>query len=107
MHNESLSTRLLAASELLQAVARDRTLLAELSPEARATFLKAAGEVYCSDPVARRRLLKATQKRKRAERIQKDQATLNETGIRQLRRKPVFTTPNPIPPEQLIRANGN
>jgi NAD(P)-dependent dehydrogenase (short-subunit alcohol dehydrogenase family) len=105
--NPSLSARLQSASELLQAIAQDRTLLAELSPEARAKFLQAAGEVYCSDPLERRRLLKATQKRKRAQRIQKDQTVLNGTGIRQLRRKPVFTTPNPTPPEQLADTNGN
>jgi len=106
--NPSLSDRLKAASELLQAVADDRTLLSELSPEARAKFLQAAGQVYCSDPVERRRLLKATQKRQRAKRIQKDQSVLTETGIRRLRRKPVFTTPNPtLPAEPVEHTNGN
>jgi NAD(P)-dependent dehydrogenase (short-subunit alcohol dehydrogenase family) len=103
-----LSERLQAASELLQTIAQDRTLLAELSPEERAKFLQAAGQVYCSDPVERRRLLKATQKKQRANRIRKDQAVLGETGIRRLRKKPVFTTPNPTLPEELSEhVNGN
>jgi len=41
---------------------------------------------------ARRRLEKS-------ERIQQDDSVLHETGIRTLRRKPVFTTPNVFPPE--------
>jgi NAD(P)-dependent dehydrogenase (short-subunit alcohol dehydrogenase family) len=96
--DSTLAERLQAASDLLQAIAKDRRLLAELSPEQRAVFMQAAGEVYCPDPVERRRLLKATQRKQRAARIQKDQEVLHETGIRQLRSKPVFTTPNVMAP---------
>ncbi len=96
-----LAGRLKAAAALLEAISHDRTLLAELSREDRARLLRAAGEVYCPDPTERRQLLRASQKKHRAKRIEKDQSLLNETGIRKLRKKPVFTTPNVTPPREL------
>src|SRR4051812_47320116 len=42
----------------------------------------------------RRRLEKAAARAERAARVQKDQGALSQTGIRALRRRPVFTTPN-------------
>jgi NAD(P)-dependent dehydrogenase (short-subunit alcohol dehydrogenase family) len=96
-----VAARLKAAAAVLEAIAEDRTLLAELSPEDRARLLQAAGCVYCADPTERRQLLRASQRKHRARRIQKVQAVLNETGIRKLRKKPVFTTPNAAPPAAL------
>jgi NAD(P)-dependent dehydrogenase (short-subunit alcohol dehydrogenase family) len=93
-----LTKRLQAAAELLEAVVADRTLLAELSHEERTRLLQAAGEVYCPDVKERRRLTKAQQRRRKAGKVERDQATLTTTGIRELRRKPVFTTPNALPP---------
>jgi NAD(P)-dependent dehydrogenase (short-subunit alcohol dehydrogenase family) len=90
--------RFRAATELLEVLAKDRTLLAELSVEERTRFLQAAGEVYCPDAAVRRRLLKAKQRERRAQRTQREEAALNQTGIRRLRRQPVFTTPNVFPP---------
>jgi NAD(P)-dependent dehydrogenase (short-subunit alcohol dehydrogenase family) len=89
-----LSQRFRIAIELLEAVARNRVLLAELSAEDRARLLQAAGEVYCPEPAERRRLLKAAQHRQKARRRERDQAVLEESGIRELRKRPVFTTPN-------------
>jgi NAD(P)-dependent dehydrogenase (short-subunit alcohol dehydrogenase family) len=93
-----LSQRFRAAIELLEAVAHNRVLLAELSAEDRARLLQAAGQVYCPEPAERRRLLKAAQHRQKARRRQRDQAVLEESGIRELRRKPVYTTPNLLAP---------
>jgi NAD(P)-dependent dehydrogenase (short-subunit alcohol dehydrogenase family) len=59
---------------------------------------QAAGQVYCSDPLQRRQLLRATQRLQKARRIKTDQTVLAESGIRKLRKRPVFTTPNIIPP---------
>jgi NAD(P)-dependent dehydrogenase (short-subunit alcohol dehydrogenase family) len=95
----SVSERLRAVTDLLEIVAKDRSLLATLSVEERTRLLAAAGEIYCPDVSERRRLVKARVRQRKAEKLQRDQSKLNETGIRTLRRKPVFTTPNVFPPE--------
>ncbi len=87
-----------AAAELLEQVAANRAVLAGLSLEERTRLLTAAGEVYCPDVRARRRLVKARIRQRKADKVQQDQTKLNETGIRQLRRQKVFTTPNVFPP---------
>jgi NAD(P)-dependent dehydrogenase (short-subunit alcohol dehydrogenase family) len=92
-----LAAQLRAAAELLERAASDRAVLAELSQEERTRLLKAAGDIYCPDVRARRRLVKETSKQRKKQKVQRDQTVLNETGIRTLRRKPVFTTPN-LPP---------
>ncbi len=84
--------------DVLESIARNRVLLAELSADDRARLLQAAGQIYCPEPDERRRLLKAAQRRQKARRREQDDAVLEETGIRELRRKPVFTTPNVFPP---------
>jgi len=94
-----LTERLKSAITLLEQVAADRRLLAELSVEARVRLLQACGKVYCSDPLQRRQLLRATQRLQKAKRIKNDQNVLSDTGIRKLRKRPVFTTPNIVPPE--------
>ncbi len=95
-----LAERLKAATELLEAVAHDRTLLAELAPPERARLLTAAGQIFSPDVHERRRLVKAVQRQRKADKLMRDEAVLAETGIRKLRRQSVFTTPNlPPPPE--------
>src|SRR6266436_4824356 len=94
-----LTERLKAAIELLEQVAADRRLLTELSVEDRVRLRQAAGSVYCSDPLQRRQLLRATQRLQKSRRIKTDQSVLAETGIRKLRKRPVFTTPNIAAPE--------
>ena len=93
-----MSDQLRAATELLEKVAGDRALLAQLSVEERTRLLTAAGEIYCPDLKERRRLVKARVKQRKAEKLQRDQAKLHETGIRKLRREKVFMTPNVFPP---------
>ena len=95
---ESLSERLRAAAAVLEAVAGNRALLAGLSDEERTRLLRAAGQVSRPDAVDRRRLVKATQRQRKAARAQRAESVLAETGIRKLRREPVFTTPNVYPP---------
>jgi NAD(P)-dependent dehydrogenase (short-subunit alcohol dehydrogenase family) len=94
-----LGDQLRAATELLEKVAGDRALLAQLSVEERTRLLTAAGEIYCPDLKERRRLVKARVKQRKAEKLQRDQAKLHETGIRKLRREKVFMTPNVFPPD--------
>ena len=93
-----LSAQLQAAAEILEKAAANRALLAELSVEDRTRLLTAAGKIYCPDVAQRRRLVKASSKQRKAEKISRDQSKLNETGIRKLRREKVFTTPNVFPP---------
>ncbi len=100
MKDDPMSARLIAAAELLEQVAGNRALLAVMSVEDRTRLLKAAGDIYCPDVSQRRRLVKASSRERKAAKVNRDQSVLAETGIRALRRKPVFTTPNlPSPPE--------
>ena len=90
-----------AALEALEAVAADHGLLA-LLPEAERTRLRqAAGAVFLPDAKARRRLSKEAARQRKAEAIARDEQVLAQTGIRALRRRTVFTTPNVYPPRQV------
>src|SRR5271156_3830789 len=93
-----LAGRLKAAAEFLELVAGNRAVLAEVSEEERMRLLKAAGEIYCPDVNARRRFVKARVRQRKAEKLQRDESKLDETGIRKLRREKIFTTPNVHPP---------
>ena len=97
-----LEQRVKVATDLLEDIARDRVLLAEIVPEDRTRLQRAAGQVYCPEPEERRRLLKAAQRRQKARRRQQDQAVVGKSGIRELRRKPVFTTPNVVAPVESV-----
>jgi hypothetical protein len=90
----ALLERLRAAAELLESVAADRQLLDQLPAEDRQRLHQAVAQMYHPDPVARRIKLKAAEKARHASKIEAEDAVLNRTGIRTLRRKPVFTTPN-------------
>jgi NAD(P)-dependent dehydrogenase (short-subunit alcohol dehydrogenase family) len=89
-----LRERFRAAAELLESVDADRGLLAQLTPEERERFLCAARIVSDPDPRARRRLVKASKRLRKAEAARQEDELLSATGIRELRRKPVYTTPN-------------
>ena len=95
---DDLSDRLRAATEALEAIVADRSLLQALPLEERTRLLNAAGNVYEPDVEERRRQIKAERRQQKQQKAQRDQGTLNETGIRSLRAKPVFTTPNVFAP---------
>lgn len=97
--DRALAERLREATELLESIVEDRALLAELSKNDQRRFLDAAGLVWCPETAARRRLVKALAVKRRAERIEREERVLQETGIRALRRRPTFTTPNVFPQE--------
>ena len=98
-HNHDAIAQLKAAAEILEKASANRALLGALTEEERTRLLKAAGDIYCPDLTQRRKLVKATVKQRKAEKKQKDDLRLNETGIRKLRREKVFTTPNVFPPQ--------
>jgi NAD(P)-dependent dehydrogenase (short-subunit alcohol dehydrogenase family) len=83
-----------AIADVLERIAKDRSLLEDVPAEDRERFLKAVAEVYHPDRVERRRMAKVVDKQRKAARVKRDDSVLHETGIRALRRKPVFTTPN-------------
>jgi NAD(P)-dependent dehydrogenase (short-subunit alcohol dehydrogenase family) len=89
--------RLRETIDLLESIAADRTVLAGVPDEERKRLLQAVANVYSPDRVERRRMSKVVARERKAARVRTDQDTLHETGIRSLRRKPVFHTPNVFP----------
>jgi NAD(P)-dependent dehydrogenase (short-subunit alcohol dehydrogenase family) len=98
--SNSLAERLRAAADLLEKIVADRSLLADIPEADRNRFLNAAGRVSRPDALGRRQLLKVVKRKKRAEKVQREETVLAATGIRKLRREPVFiTSPNIFPPK--------
>jgi hypothetical protein len=100
-----LIERLTDATELLESIAADRTVLAGVPDEDRARLLQAVALVYHPDRTERRRMAKVVAKQRKAARVQETEQARLETGIRELRRKPVFHTPNVFPPESFEPRN--
>lgn len=98
----NLLERLRAAATLLESVAADRQLLDRLPAEDRQRLHQAVAQVYHPDPAVRRIKLKAAEKARHASKVQAEETVLDRTGIRTLRRKPVFTTPNVFAPEGFL-----
>jgi NAD(P)-dependent dehydrogenase (short-subunit alcohol dehydrogenase family) len=94
----TLAQRLKSAAELLETIAGNRELLAGVSEAERTRLLQAAGEISRPDARARRQLVKVSKRQRKAEKSQRAENALNQTGIRKLRRQTVFTTPNVFPP---------
>jgi NAD(P)-dependent dehydrogenase (short-subunit alcohol dehydrogenase family) len=86
------------AAELLEAVAANKRLIDPLPPDERERLHRAVAQIFLPDPAARRQRLKAAERERRAASARRDEQVLHETGIRTLRRRPVFTTPNVFPP---------
>ena len=103
---ESLANRLRAAADLLEEIHADRTLLSRIPEADRNRFLNAAGQVSRPDAMDRRRLLKVMKRKRRDEKVQREETLLASTGIRKLRRERVLiTSPNVYAPsEEEIRA---
>ncbi len=102
---EDLRARIRRATELLESVVADPSRLEVVAEDERIRFVNAAGNVFAPDVEERRRRVKARQRRQRAEKLQRDEEVLAGTGIRRLRAKPVFTTPNVFPPEGFAPAD--
>jgi NAD(P)-dependent dehydrogenase (short-subunit alcohol dehydrogenase family) len=91
------------AAALLEAICGDRAMLATLSVADRTRLLHAAGEVSRPDALARRRLVKATRNKRKAERTERAESVLQDTGIRKLRREDVFITPRLFAPADFVQ----
>jgi NAD(P)-dependent dehydrogenase (short-subunit alcohol dehydrogenase family) len=92
--------RLKAAIAILEEVVADRGLLGALTVEERTRLLRAAGDVFEPDVAQRRRWGKAVRRNEKAAKADRIEAVLASTGIRTLREKPVYTTPNVSPPDE-------
>ena len=97
--DEAFLERLRATTELLESIAVDRPLLNQVPEAERERLQQAVAKVYHPDPVVRRRRMKAAERERRAAQIRREDAVLHGTGIRTLRRRPVFNTPNVFPPK--------
>lgn len=96
-HSPELTEQVRAASALLETLAVDRERLLDVPEEERNRLLRAAGEVSRPDAIRRRQMVKASKRQRKSDRreeVLEAEAQLNSTGIRSLRRQPVFTTPN-------------
>ena len=82
------------AIDWLERIASDRSALETLSVDDRTRLHRALAALTTVDPRASRKRRKA----KRLDRIRQEEAVLNDTGIRTLRRRPAVTTPNVFPP---------
>ncbi|OGS07694.1 MAG: hypothetical protein A2270_08975 [Elusimicrobia bacterium RIFOXYA12_FULL_51_18] len=83
-----------AASELLEAIAGNRGLLAGVPESERTRLLSVAGQISRPEARSRRQLVKAYERQRKAAKSEYAESVLNRTGIRKLRRRSVFTTPN-------------
>ena len=81
------------ATQLLEALVEDRTLLVGIEEEKRNRFLMAAGRVSRPGKHKRRALAKARQRKRKKDKRQADQELLDNTGIREERENPIFQTP--------------
>ena len=99
---DDLLQRLRAAVALLETVAGDRQALDSVPAEDRQRLHRAVAQVYHPEPGARRIQLKAAEKARHAAKVAAEDAALDRTGIRTLRRRPVFTTPGQFAPEGFV-----
>src|SRR5687768_18419865 len=98
----ALLEKLRETAELLESIANDRNVLAGVPDEEKARLLRAVELVNNPDSRTLRRQAKAAKRQKRLARVNKADEALHETGIRTLRRKPVFTMPNVFPPAGFV-----
>jgi NAD(P)-dependent dehydrogenase (short-subunit alcohol dehydrogenase family) len=95
--------RVRVATELLESIVSDRGLLVQIPVSAQRRLLQAAGHVYAPDAASRRQLVRASSRRRKAEKIEQEDRLLNQTGIRTLRRQTVYTSPNVFPPVPFVQ----
>ena len=97
MSEDDLEARVRAAIELLEQLGGALPKLAELDEGLRVRLVTAAGQLSRPDRYSRKALGKALVRARVRARREADRAILDQTGIRALRREPVFRTPLPKP----------
>jgi len=92
------------AAALLEEIGDDLRLLARLDEPLRRRLVTAAGQMSRPDRYMRKALGKALTRARVEAKRSADRALLDQTGIRALRRQPVFQTPLPRPVDQALDA---
>ena len=95
-------SRVRDAIELLDLLGHDPDALAGLDEGLRIRLLSAAGALSRPDRYTRKALGKALARARKKARRDADGAVLDQTGIRALRREPVFRTPLPRPADLVL-----
>lgn len=90
---EQYSQRMTTAVEILEEAVENRILLAYVDSELLARLVKAAGQISLPAKWEKRKMAKEKHRLRKGERKQADQDVLDRTGIRELRKAPVFRTP--------------
>jgi NAD(P)-dependent dehydrogenase (short-subunit alcohol dehydrogenase family) len=95
--DEDFQKRSVAAVELIEELAADLRKLADLDEDLRIRLSTAAGQLSRPDRYTRKQLGKVLTRQRFKARRDADRALLDQAGIRQLRKEPVFRTPLPKP----------
>jgi NAD(P)-dependent dehydrogenase (short-subunit alcohol dehydrogenase family) len=90
-------TKVRDAIELLERLGGDLRALAEIDEPLRIRLVTAAGQLSRPDRYSRKALGKVLARQRVQARRDADRARLDQTGIRKLRKEPVFRTPLPRP----------
>jgi len=96
--------KLREAIELLEAIGGDMRQLADLDEALRIRLVSAAGQLARPDRYSKKALGKALARARLKAKREADRAVLDQTGIRALRREPVFRTPLPKPQDMQLDA---
>ena len=94
----------LKAIELLERFGADLRTLADLDEPTRIRLVSAAGQLSRPDRYSRKNLAKVLARGRKTAKKESDRALLDATGIRALRKEPVFRTPLPRPDFQALDA---
>src|SRR6476659_9666425 len=95
--DDDLAARARAAVELIEELAGELPRLAALDEELRIRLVTAAGQLSRPDRYSRKALGKVLARQRTQARREADRARLDQTGIRLLRKEPVYRTPLPRP----------
>ena len=98
----AVQARIREITDVLEAMAQDRQIMADLPFEDRKRLLAAVTLMFNPSPSVRRNMVKASKRKWKAERAKQKDAVKHESGIRALRRQPTFTTPNVFAPKNFI-----
>jgi NAD(P)-dependent dehydrogenase (short-subunit alcohol dehydrogenase family) len=90
--------RLREATDLLERVAADWSLLDAVPAVDRARLHRAVAGLSVPEARAGRKRAKREERERRADRVKQEEGVLDATGIRALRRRPMVTTPTLLPP---------
>ncbi|MFN0247776.1 MAG: SDR family NAD(P)-dependent oxidoreductase [Kofleriaceae bacterium] len=93
-----------SAIAVLEYLGEDLRRLAELPEEVRIRLVSAGGQLSRPDRYSRKQLGKVLARQRVAAKREADRAVLDQTGIRLLRKEPVFRTPLPKPREMQLDA---